>query len=197
MAASNDSVADGTKSTDAEQQAAADEPGGSRRKFLARATLAMGGLLGVATAVPLVGYLFYPVGRKIVRSSDEPIDVIAANELPDDGTPKLVAVNADSVRDAWSVSAAPLGAVWLRRVEGKVEALSSTCPHLGCAIGYDPGSKQYKCPCHRSAFGLDGEKLSGPSKRGMDPLVAKVGADGRIRVTFKKYRPDVSGREEV
>lgn len=173
----------------------------SRRTFMARATLAMGGLIGAVTAVPLLGYLFYPVGKKVVKSPDEPIDVAAAADLPDGGKPVLVPVNAESVRDAWSVSAAPLGAVWLRKLDkgGKTEvvALSATCPHLGCSVGFDEQENKFKCPCHRSAFAVDGEKLSGPAKRGLDSLEAKVNAEGRVEVRYKKFRPDVADREEV
>lgn len=192
-ASSGDGAPDGPESSDAEA---------SRRKFLARATMAMGGIIGAVMTVPLVRYLLYPVHRKVVQSADEPVDVIAAGELKVGDHPKLVVVNSDAVRDAWSVSAAPLGAVWLRKVKDaggaeKVEALSSACPHLGCAVGYDKEDKKFKCPCHRSAFSLNGDKLTGPSKRGMDPIEAKVDAEGRVKVTFKKYRPDISGREEV
>lgn len=174
----------------------------SRRRFLARATLAIGGVIGAIMAVPLLRYLFYPVGKKLVRSPKEPIDVIGANELRVGDPPRLVTVNADSVRDAWSVSATPLGAVWLRKVKTKtgkeqVHALSSACPHLGCAVGYDAASKRYKCPCHRSAFAVDGKKLGGPARRDMDPLHAEIDGNGRVVVTFKKYRSDISGREEV
>ena len=138
----------------------------------------------------------------MVKSPGDPIDVIAASELAVGDHPRLVAVNTDSLRDAWSVSAAPLGAVWLRMVKNasgkpQVEALSSACPHLGCSVGYDKSSRRYKCPCHRSAFDLDGNKISGPSRRGMDPIEAEIDANGRVKVTFKKYRPDISGREEV
>lgn len=198
MAKSDDSTTGGAASSPAREPEVGQEGSASRRRFLARATIAMGGLMGAVMAVPVLRYLLYPVGKRIVRSPTEPIDVIGAAELKVGDHPRLVAVNADSVRDAWSVASAPLGAVWLRKVaDDKVEALSSACPHLGCAIGYDAAAKQFKCPCHRSAFGVDGAKLSGPSKRGMDPLEAKIDAGGRVKVTFKRFRPDVADREEV
>jgi hypothetical protein len=61
-------------------------------------------------------------------------------------------------------------------------------------VDYDAGENVFKCPCHRSAFAPDGRKLSGPSKRGLDPL--PVEDDGaRVKVTFVRYRPDVPRSE--
>ena len=64
-----------------------------------------------------------------------------------------------------------VGSAWLRRDDqGKVIALSAQCPHLGCSIGYDGDGKRFRCPCHKSAFKPSGERESGPSRRGLDPL---------------------------
>lgn len=204
MVESNDSMADADTLEGPESEAGGGDGSSpvdpSRRTFMARATVAMGGVIGAITAVPLVGYVFYPVGKKLVRSPDEPIEVAAVHELPPGGKPLLVAVNADAVRDAWSVSAAPLGAVWLRKLDKggttEVQALSATCPHLGCSVGYDEDAKEFLCPCHKSVFALDGEKKSGPAKRGMDPLTTEI-KNGRVTVRYKKFRSDVPDREEV
>jgi Rieske Fe-S protein len=75
-----------------------------------------------------------------------------------------------------------------------VQALSAVCPHLGCAVDFDTQAGVFKCPCHKSAFGLDGAKISGPSKRGLDPLPVRVD-DGRVKVTFIRFRSDIAERE--
>lgn len=169
--------------------------GTSRRRFLARATIALGGIVGVVTAIPLVRYFWHPVGRRTVRSTAEPIDVMAVAELPADGVPIKVTVAADGVRDAWNVADnVPLGAVWLRNDGTSISCFSSVCPHLGCAIDFD--GADYRCPCHKSAFGLDGARKSGPSKRGLDTLPHKV-EDGRLLVTWKRFKTDVADKEEV
>lgn len=204
MAESNDSMADADTLEGPEPKAGGGDGGSpadpSRRTFMARATVAMGGVIGAITAVPLVGYVFYPVGKRLVKSPDAPIEVASLHELPPGGKPMLVAVKAEALRDAWSVSAAPLGGVWLRKLETggttKVEALSATCPHLGCSVGYDAEANEFLCPCHKSVFALDGERKSGPAKRGMDPLKTEI-KDGRVAVRYKKFRPDVPDREEV
>lgn len=154
--------------------------------------------MGAVVAVPLVRYLLFPVGRQVVSSSDAPIDVIAADALEPGGVPVRVQINAERMRNAWAVSEnTPLGAAWVQKSEsGDIQALSSVCPHLGCAVDFDADENAFKCPCHRSAFARDGEKQSGPSKRGLDPLKVSV-EDGRVKVTYVRYRTDIIEREPV
>lgn len=171
----------------------------SRRGFLKIATTAIGGAIGAIIAFPLVRYLLYPVGRRVVSSGGEPIDVMNEAELKPGAPPVRVQIRASEMRDGWGAAAdIPLGAAWVRKTEeGAVEALSSICPHLGCAVDFDGESGVFKCPCHRSAFAADGNKLSGPSKRGLDPLPVEVDNDGRIKLTFIRYRTDIAEREPV
>ena len=37
------------------------------------------------------------------------------------------------------------------------------CPHLGCALKYDPREHAWECPCHGSRFDDDGTLLDGPA----------------------------------
>jgi len=170
----------------------------SRRSFLRAATLALGGAVGVVLAVPLVRYLFFPVGRKVVTSSSEPVDVIAESALVAGGPPVQVAIVAAQQRDAWVArEKVAVGSAWLAKDKaGKVTAFSAVCPHLGCAIGYDGASSSFRCPCHKSAFDPHGAKTAGPAKRGLDPLPVKV-EGGRVKVTFLRYRPDQPERIPV
>ena len=40
---------------------------------------------------------------------------------------------------------------------------SPRCPHLGCALKWDPGQRVWECPCHGSRFDADGKLLDGPA----------------------------------
>jgi nitrite reductase/ring-hydroxylating ferredoxin subunit len=42
---------------------------------------------------------------------------------------------------------------------GEYHAVSATCTHLGCRLQESAGSR-LTCPCHRTAFGLDGSVLA-------------------------------------
>ncbi len=49
--------------------------------------------------------------------------------------------------------------------KGSVEdfaALSSTCPHLGCQVHWDPQQSRFHCPCHNGSFDREGKATGGP-----------------------------------
>ena len=37
------------------------------------------------------------------------------------------------------------------------------CPHMGCALKYNPQEHSWDCPCHGSRFGEDGQLIDNPS----------------------------------
>jgi nitrite reductase/ring-hydroxylating ferredoxin subunit len=41
-------------------------------------------------------------------------------------------------------------------------ALSSTCPHLGCQVRWEPQNERYFCPCHNGTFDPSGVATGGP-----------------------------------
>jgi menaquinol-cytochrome c reductase iron-sulfur subunit len=82
------------------------------------------------------------------------------------------------------------------RADGKLTALSTTCPHLGCAVDFDAAAGKFKCPCHRSAFTLDGTVEEGPSPRPMDALELQE-TDGLVAIRFQRFRTGVSDKEPV
>lgn len=169
----------------------------TRRTFFARATIGIGAIIGAVTAIPLIRYFWYPVGRKTVKAADTPIDVISAAALKEGAPPVKVQVRADSLRDAWTEEQnVPLGSAWVRKEQGKLVCFSAVCPHLGCAVDYEASEQRFRCPCHKSVFDLDGKKISGPAKRGLDPLPVDE-EKGRVRVSWKRYKVDVPDREEV
>jgi len=176
------------------------DAGTSRRGFLKALTGALGGLVGLVVAVPLVRAFFDPVGRKVVTTPSEPLapaTPLQVADLPADGTPVKVELIADGSRDAWGrADRVRVGAAWVRRDGDKVVALSAVCPHLGCAVAFDAGDRKYHCPCHKSAFAADGTRQPGsPAKRNLDERA--VSQEGPVRVTGKRFRADVADQEEV
>jgi nitrite reductase/ring-hydroxylating ferredoxin subunit len=41
-------------------------------------------------------------------------------------------------------------------------ALSSVCPHLGCAVHWESQNDRFFCPCHNGAFDASGKATEGP-----------------------------------
>ncbi|MBA4150795.1 MAG: Rieske 2Fe-2S domain-containing protein [Verrucomicrobia bacterium] len=133
--------------------------------------------------------------RKKTAAPGDPIRVASLTSLPEDGIPRKFAVLADR-SDAWNkYPNVPVGAVYLRRREGKIEALHSVCPHAGCFIDYAPERNSFLCPCHNSTFALDGSinDPKSPSPRGMDPLEVEIRGND-VYVDFKNFRAGIHDR---
>jgi len=174
----------------------ADDP--DRRRFLKTATCALGGGLGLVIAAPALRLCVAPADQATVTAPTDPIDVGDATRLPVGVKWRKLDVVAPLVQDAWtSARDVVLGAAWVRRPgETKLEALSATCPHLGCAVGWDESANNFLCPCHNSRWSNAGELVAGtgPAKRGLDPLPIEI-VDGRLRLTWVRYKLDTADRE--
>jgi cytochrome b6-f complex iron-sulfur subunit len=91
--------------------------------------------------------------------------------------------NADAVVIAGSVdrfekgtvTAFPRGRFYLARLEdGGFLALSRQCTHLGCTLPWVADAKQFRCPCHASAFNLRGEAIQPPATRPLDLFPIRI-----------------------
>ncbi len=165
------------------------EPAAERRGFIKFLSVVIG---GVVSAIPFGAGIFAylnPLTRKESRSGDGFIKVTTLDAIPADGTPAKFTVVADK-EDAWNkFKNISIGAVYLRKVDGKVKALHTVCPHLGCFIDYRPGVGDFFCPCHNSNFELNGDILSGVSPRAMDPLEIEVRNTSEVWVKFQNFQP--------
>lgn len=167
-----------------------------RRGFLAAATAIVSG--AVITLTPLFAggiFAFDPLCRKRDRylGADAegflPVPRATLGDLPADGTPKRYVIKADLI-DAWNLfKDRTLGTIYLRNVGGTVIAFNDTCPHLGCKVNYQSSTKSYYCPCHASAFTLDGKATNKIPPRDMDSLAVKTDpATGQIWVKYQDFK---------
>lgn len=166
----------------------------SRRGFHRLVSGLLGGFIGAAMAIPAVAYLLTPLLRGRTQSGDFTPIARFAELTP--SVPQAFPV-IQSRTDAWvRYPPEPVGTVWLiRQPEGGDEpvlALSAECPHLACSITLSPDSKTFFCPCHTSAFALDGARLNKVPPRGMDRLEIEPfdpsDPSAEVRVRFEKFR---------
>jgi menaquinol-cytochrome c reductase iron-sulfur subunit len=66
------------------------------------------------------------------------------------------------------------------------QVLSSICPHEGCNVAWRAEESRFFCPCHDSFFSSEGEWVSGPSRRGLDPLPTRE-KEGVLQVKYQSY----------
>ncbi|WP_026315911.1 ubiquinol-cytochrome c reductase iron-sulfur subunit [Actinokineospora enzanensis] len=48
---------------------------------------------------------------------------------------------------------------FVERVGGQVRGVSGVCTHLGCKLSLDRTARELDCPCHHTAFAVDGRVL--------------------------------------
>jgi len=189
--------------TESSNASADDSQGTPRRSFFFRfATLVVGAVVGLFPFVAGVGVLLDPLRRRKEESGDgkAPLLRIAPLEaLPADGIPRPFVVRADRV-DGWTKTPdEKIGVIYLTRTdtEGEPElaAFNSNCPHLGCRVEFNTQAAQFQCPCHVSGFSVGGDRLFGPSLRGLDSLQVELReTNGRqeIWVAFQQFRPAIA-----
>jgi len=168
----------------------------TRRRVLEVVVGALATAVGLVLAVPAAAFLTFPTRKRTVSGADEPLDVARLDALPE-GKPVRVTVKAPTRRDAWTAfSDVTLGGCWLVRQGDKVSALSTVCPHAGCAVDWDQEGAAFVCPCHDSRFSLDGVRQSGPSPRPLDAFDVDV-KDGRISVAWHRFKTATPKKEPV
>lgn len=74
------------------------------------------------------------------------------------------------------------------------QVVSSICPHEGCNVTWRGDSNQFVCPCHDSFFGADGARLSGPSRRGLDPLPSRE-ENGMLQIQYRFFVNNTEDRQ--
>ena len=164
-----------------------------RRFFLWSALSVMiGAFLTIVPLVPGIGVLLSPLCQK-KKKGGERIRITTLEALRGKTLPLRFPVIA-ARRDAWNqYPPEPIDGVYLlpqgTAADGSINpplAFSATCPHLGCAVDFADAQKQYRCPCHTSAFDIDGVQLFGPSPRGMDPLTVKI-ENGEVWIIYQRF----------
>jgi menaquinol-cytochrome c reductase iron-sulfur subunit len=176
------------------------EPGGpllpsTRRSFFGVLVGSISAVVGLLMAVPLVRFALDPVlrgGGGADWFALGPTGELAAAAAT---APQRAEVSFRRV-DGWRATTVKQ-TVWVTvNGRGGLVVLSGTCPHLGCVALWHQNLGRFVCPCHGGNFSRQGERISGPPPRGLDPLPIKE-EGGKLWVKYQYYRQLVADREVV
>ena len=144
----------------------------SRRSFLKFLPLA-------AVFASIGGAAFRFLRPKLSAATNAWLDVASVSELtgPQPISRKIVAEQITG----WAITTEEHNVFVLPAKNNQV--VSAICPHEGCEVAWDGGSNRFSCPCHESYFAADGSRISGPARRGLDALPARV-QDGKLQVQY-------------
>jgi Rieske Fe-S protein len=163
-----------------------DEERFPRKRLLERATLVLGGVVGLGVALPAAGFAILPT---LFGHRQRPVDLGRIGAFPE-GQFVVATFLADpqagevSRRAAYVRSNDPLGNV------PSFTIMSSRCTHVGCPtqpngpllfkqrkaertnggeVGLVPTQASgFGCPCHGSQFDNEGNRTAGPAPRALD-----------------------------
>ena len=144
------------------------ETAGSRRSFFWTLGLALGGLALLEYVVVAADFLRLRKRRA----------------LGDVGS--IVRTGPVERFEPGSVTAFPQGKFYLARLQsGGFLAVSRECTHLGCTVPWIAGEHRFVCPCHASAFDINGEVTSPPAPRPLDLYEVRI-ENGIVKVDVSR-----------
>ncbi len=143
----------------------------TRRNFYILFINGVMSLIGAALAIPAAIYLLFP--PKARRSNDW----VKTADLASIPSGKPTEISFQRTRaDGWQLITEKTTAWVVKQPDNQVTAFTPNCTHLGCAYHWDDPSHTFVCPCHTSAFSIDGKVLGGPAPRPLDRYMVKVEA---------------------
>jgi len=171
----------------ASSHTAAPEERYSRSRLLERATLAIGGLVGLGVALPAVGFSVLP---SLLGQRQKPVDLGPTSAFPE-GKFVIATFLADPAAGEVSRRSAYVRNNGLAGNEPSFTIMSSRCTHVGCPtqpngpvfgqkrralktanseVGLVPTvpAAGFGCPCHGSQFDTEGNRTAGPAPRALD-----------------------------
>ena len=158
----------------------------SRSRLLERATLALGGLVGLGVALPAVGL---SVLSSFVGQRQQPVDLGSMSAFPE-GQFVIATFLSDPQAGEVSRRSAYVRNNGLVGNEPSFTIMSSRCTHVGCPTqpngliftrhGHGERTRTgpvalvptqpsgFGCPCHGSQFDNEGNRTAGPAPRALD-----------------------------
>lgn len=150
------------------------DPG--RRRWMARVSLAAGGLIAAAVGAPAVGMFLGPMVQRL----PEPWRPVGPLDQYPVGSTTLVSFETASPVP-WSGQTGQMAA-WLRRVDAtQLIAFSVNCAHLGCPVRWEAGAQLFLCPCHGGAYYADGSVAAGPPPHALVRYPVRINA-GQVEI---------------
>jgi menaquinol-cytochrome c reductase iron-sulfur subunit len=148
----------------------------SRRQFLVKVSVGMGGLSAMVAGIPIIGYLLSP----ILREEPDVWRPIGPLERFPVGETVQVAF-LDPTPLPWAGYSARTGATVRQEPEGTFVALSVYCTHTGCPLRWEEGAKLFLCPCHGGTFFQDGSVAAGPPPTPLERYEVRV-REGQVEI---------------
>ncbi len=196
-----------------------------RRTFFAAFTQAIGLLIAVPLAWPVLRYLMKPMYQPFdngwlkignvakIKQEDVGVQYKFKRKLKEAYLPEQ-----DIDKNVWILKATPAVLekvyqgkdmefrdatgkhVWTNKKNVPYVAFSGKCPHLGCGYKWRKHKvlgQVFLCPCHLSIYDAGGKVLDGPAPRPLDTLPIQVTANGEITVIDMEFKAGTKAQVRI
>lgn len=196
-----------------------------RRTFFAAFTQAIGLLIAVPLAWPVLRYLMKPMYQPFdngwlkignvakIKQEDVGVQYKFKRKLKEAYLPEQ-----DIDKNVWILKATPAVLekiyqgkdmefrdvtgkhVWTNKKNVPYIAFSGKCPHLGCGYKWRTHKvlgQVFLCPCHLSIYDASGKVLDGPAPRPLDTLPIQVTANGEITVIDMEFKAGTKAQVRI
>lgn len=187
-----------------------------RRTFFTNLTHAIGFLIGLPLAYPVLRYLMKPMYQPFdnrwlkignvgkIKQEDIGVQFKYKKQVKEAYLPE-----AEIEKNVWILKATPPvlekvyqgkdmefrdaagNSVWVNKKDVPYVAFSGKCPHLGCGYKWRKHKilgQVFLCPCHLSIYDASGKVLDGPAPRPLDALPIKVSAGGDVQIVDMEFK---------
>jgi Rieske Fe-S protein len=196
-----------------------------RRTFFANFTHAIGFLIGLPIAFPVLRYLMKPMYTpfdnewlKIGNSGKIKQDDVGVQFKYKRKIKEAYMPEQEIDKNVWVLKATPKvlesiyqgkdmefrdatgKALWTNKKDVPYIAFSGKCPHLGCGFKWRTHKtlgQVFLCPCHLSIYDAGGKVLDGPAPRGLDPLPIKVTPAGDITIIDMEFKAGTKAQVRI
>jgi len=188
-----------------------------RRTFFTNFTHAIGFLLALPLAFPVLKYVMKPMYApfdnrwiKIGNAGKVKTEDVGVQFKFKKSVKEAFMPEAEVDKNVWVLKASPAvlegvykgkdlefkdhsgQVIWTNKRDVPYVAYSGKCPHLGCGYKWRNvpklGRQIFLCPCHLSIYDPSGKVLDGPAPRPLDPVPIRVAANGDIEIIDVEFK---------
>ena len=196
-----------------------------RRTFFANFTHAIGFLIGLPLAFPILRYLMKPMYAPFdnewlsignagkIKQEDVGVQFKYKRKVKEAYMPEQ-----EIDKNVWVLKATPNvlesiyqgkdmefrdvtgKSLWTNKKDVPYVAFSGKCPHLGCGFKWRTHKtlgQVFLCPCHLSIYDAAGKVLDGPAPRALDPLPIKVTPGGEITIIDMEFKAGTKAQVRI
>ena len=159
----------------------------TRRTAFTIGVQALGGVAGLAVALPAVGFAVAP----LFEEEEQPWQAVGSTSDFSPDTYRPVVITA-----VQGIGETGKTTVYVRQGNPSITAnqskyppespdeyiaITTRCAHLGCPVRFVETAGNFICPCHGGVYGFLGERIGGPPVRPLDRFQTRV-TNGRVEI---------------